>query len=274
MYLAELHGKIPSRLEKMEDLLTSNIFSFFKYTDRKVFLKNYLNLIGVELSDKEAQEADFRFWPRLDDETEPDLVIVAGPHYLMFEAKYFSEFGIETDKRKAQLLREIDGGILDARNEGKTFKLIAITADHYYKRGKFSIIAKKKLKFFKWTNWQQITAFLQNILESSERISESDRDFALDLYSLLVKKNLRDYIGITIFEEVQAHLKQTESIFFDPKTAIFRGDFIGFVKSLQFKEAIDTNAHKSIKGVRKDYFRILKDKTGLKPYKGEIFFEE
>jgi hypothetical protein len=55
------------------------------------------------LSDKEAQEADFGFWPRLDDDTESDLLIVAGPHYLMFEAKYYSGFGAETDIQKGQL---------------------------------------------------------------------------------------------------------------------------------------------------------------------------
>jgi hypothetical protein len=274
MYLAELHGKIPSRFKRMEDLLTSNIFSFFKYADRQVFLRNYLKQLGIELSPKEVKDAEFRFWPSLDDNTEPDLVIVAGRHYLMFEAKYFSDFGVETDKRKAQLLREIDGGIMDARNEGKVFKLIAITADHYYKKNKFSIITEKQLKFLKWTNWQQITAFLQSILEGVEIISHTDRAFALDLYSLLVKKNLRDYIGISIFDNIQTHLKKTETIFFDPKTAIFRGDFIGFINSLQFTNKIDPNVFKSTKMFKKDYFVNLKCKADLKPYEGTFFFEE
>ena len=119
MYLAEIHGKIPSSFERLEDLLTSNIFSFFKYTDRQSFLKKYLELLDIGITDNEAHEAEFRFWPRFDDDTEPDLVLVVGPHYLLFEAKYFSDFGIETDNRKAQLIREIEGGMMEAKNEGK-----------------------------------------------------------------------------------------------------------------------------------------------------------
>jgi len=43
MYLAELHGKLSQRIERMEDILTSNVFSFFKYSTREIFLKGYLN---------------------------------------------------------------------------------------------------------------------------------------------------------------------------------------------------------------------------------------
>jgi len=44
MYLAELHGKLSSKIQRMEDLLTSNVFSFFKYSTREIFLKEYLSL--------------------------------------------------------------------------------------------------------------------------------------------------------------------------------------------------------------------------------------
>ncbi len=43
MYLAELHGKLSQRIERMENILTSNVFSFFKYSTREIFLKGYLN---------------------------------------------------------------------------------------------------------------------------------------------------------------------------------------------------------------------------------------
>lgn len=48
MYLAELYGKLPSRIERMEDILTSNVFSFFKYSTREIFLKGYLNKLGFK----------------------------------------------------------------------------------------------------------------------------------------------------------------------------------------------------------------------------------
>jgi hypothetical protein len=78
MYLAELRGKLSSRVERMEDILTSNVFSFFKYSNRDIFLKGYLNELGFIVSDKEEEEAEFKFWPVFDDGAEPDLVIIVG----------------------------------------------------------------------------------------------------------------------------------------------------------------------------------------------------
>ena len=54
MYLAELRGKLSSRVERMEDILTSNGFSFFKYSTRDIFLKNYLNKLGFNISNQEV----------------------------------------------------------------------------------------------------------------------------------------------------------------------------------------------------------------------------
>ena len=108
MYLAELHGKLSSRIEGMKDVLTSNVFSFLKYSTRKLFLKGYLGRLGFAVSDRQADDAEFLFWPRLEEETEPDLVIIVGNYYILVEAKYFSGFAEGTKKTKAQLLREID----------------------------------------------------------------------------------------------------------------------------------------------------------------------
>ena len=124
MYLAELHGKLSSRIEGMEDVLTSNVFSFLKYSTRKLFLKGYLGRLGFAVSDRQADDAEFLFWPRLEEETEPDLVIIVGNYYILVEAKYFSGFAEGTKKTKAQLLREIDEGRLDAKNYGKDFNIV------------------------------------------------------------------------------------------------------------------------------------------------------
>ena len=48
MIIAELNGKIPSNLDGKEDILTSNVFSFFKYCDRQL-LKDYLFHLGLDL---------------------------------------------------------------------------------------------------------------------------------------------------------------------------------------------------------------------------------
>jgi len=248
MYLAELHGKLSSKfdkenylsqsIERMEDILTSNVFSFFKYSNRDIFLMNYLNELnklksGFKISKEEAEKAEFRFWPRYEDGTEPDLVIIVGKYYLLIEAKYFSVFGEKTETSDEQLKREIEGGQLEAFNYGKEFCLIAITADYYFKEYKFKAILPDYEKCFKWTNWQFVSSFLDNTLSSNPNIKGPERDFCLDLYNLLDKKNLRKFQNIT---NVGPLLQNYSSIFFQVKTAKFRGDFIGFIDSLSFNE--------------------------------------
>lgn len=240
MYLAELHGKLSSKTERIEDILTSNVFSFFKYSTREIFLKGYLKTLDLDISNKEASEAEFIFWPRLEENTEPDLVIIVGDYYLLIEAKYFSDFGEETKKTKAQLLREIAGGLLEAKNYGKVFRLIAITADHYYKEGKFKKIQSDSLAKFKWTNWQSVSSFLDRVLESNKQIKEQDRIFALDLYRLLDKKNLRDFQSFDILHDAKVQLKTYASVFFEARTAKFRGVFISFIAALSFDKKIVT----------------------------------
>ncbi|MCM8788091.1 MAG: hypothetical protein NC935_08620 [Candidatus Omnitrophica bacterium] len=71
MYIAELKNKIPPGLEKMEDVLTSNVFSFFKYAERTIYLKSLLRKLNIAVSDKELNKAEFIFWPTYEDGTEP-----------------------------------------------------------------------------------------------------------------------------------------------------------------------------------------------------------
>jgi len=119
MYLAELRGKLSDRIEKKEDILTSNVFSFFKYANRKAYLKSFLQNNGYRVSVEDSQNAQFIFWPNYDDRTEPDVVLIVGEHYILVEAKYRSDFGEETEFNRAQLIREIEGGQLEAKNLGK-----------------------------------------------------------------------------------------------------------------------------------------------------------
>lgn len=232
MYLAELKGKLALSDEKKEDVLTSNVFSFFKYSPRCVFLKTYLHRLRIEVTDEEANLAEFLFWPRFADNTEPDLVIIVGNHYLLFEAKYFSNFGQETEAAKAQLVREIEGGILEAKNYVKQFSLIAITADHYCKPWKFKSIPDILKQHLQWTNWQAVSHLLYDALEGGWKVTSEERDFAQDLYNLLDKKNLRDFLGTHLIYRKNPQFVKVASVFFKAKTARFRGAFIGFLASL------------------------------------------
>lgn len=271
MYLAELRGKLSSRVERMEDVLTSNVFSFFKYSTRDIFLKNYLNELGFNVSNREAEEAEFRFWPVFEDSTEPDLVIIVGEYYLLIEAKYFSGFSEGAKKDEHQLLRELNNGKLEAENYDKEFNLIAITADYYYKKDKFIVIPQEFHPHFKWTNWQSVSSFLDNILSSNPNIKESERDFTLDLYNLLDKKHLRSFQSITYNGPL---LKDYKSIFFDAKTAKLRGDFIGFVESLSLTKGLKPVGKTVFFSSTRRVFKSLLKLEKLKQVKSPIFFKE
>jgi len=126
MYMAELRGKLSEKTEKRENLLTSDVFSFLKYSDRQVFLKGFLSRflgeLGVEVSDSDAETAEFQFWPKYADRTEPDLVILVGQFYILIEAKFHSSFEWTEELGRSQLQREIQGGYSEARSLDKEFE--------------------------------------------------------------------------------------------------------------------------------------------------------
>lgn len=233
MYIAEIQGKLSPKNENKEDILTSNVFSFFKYAPREIFLFDFMKLLGIEVTKEDATNAEFHFWPRFEDNTEPDLVILIGDYYLLIEAKYFSGFGEETDMLRHQLVREIEGGKLEARSIGKKFKILAVTADyHHINADKYKNIPGTVLKELIWINWQKIAFLIYDIIESDCSLTLETRVFANDLYALFQKKNLRSYGGINILSKVRKFVQFPENIFFEASTARYRGDFIGFQKSL------------------------------------------
>lgn len=69
-------------------------------------------------------------------------------------------------------------------------------------------------------------------METNKKIKKRERDFALDLYNLLDKKNLRDFQSFDTLYNVSTLPESSTPIFFESKTAKFRGDFIGFIDSL------------------------------------------
>lgn len=228
MLPAALNGKVPSSLLKSEDILTSNVFSFFKYTKRTTYLKSLLSFHAIYPTDEELKTAEFRFWPRYDDSTEPDVVIIVGNYYLLFEAKHLSDFGAETETRKGQVDREIEGGMNEARSLEKIFLFIAITS--HYNKPKMTIdqfCCGDNAKIH-WMNWQAVASLLLDILEKDSVIP--DRPFAEDLYHLLDKMKLRSFLS---FHRINTEVViPPEHIFFSARSAQFRGDFIGFEKAL------------------------------------------
>ena len=226
MIRAELHGKISSKLKKMEDILTSNVFSFFKYSDR-IYLKDYLRRLGLIVSISEANKAEFEFWPRYPDNTEPDLVVTCGRYYILFEAKLYSDFSPETLTMASQIDREVKMGKREAEIQKREFIYIAITAEYYFNKKKYAKYASQK--YFYWTNWSAITTYLFGIIEEDN--SKSNKLYIEDLYALLVKKRLRSFVGLNDIypsEEVKA----PDIVFYDLNTSAFKGEYTGMYEIL------------------------------------------
>ncbi|GAI06666.1 unnamed protein product, partial [marine sediment metagenome] len=162
-------------------------------------------------------------------------------------------------------------GQLEARSYDKEFCLIAITADYYFKKYKFKVILSYYQSYFKWTNWQSVSLFLDNILSSNPNIKGPERDFCLDLYNLLDKKHLRSFQSITYNGPL---LKDYSSIFFNAKTAKLRGDFIGFIDSLSLAKGLKPVGKTVFFSSTKRIFKSLSKLEKLKQIKSPIFFKE
>lgn len=239
MYIAEIRGKIPREFEHKEDILTSNVFSFLKYSSRKTFLGPFLELLGVPATEKELQKAEFIFWPTYEDGTEPDVVILAGDHYILIEAKYTSGFGQETENTAHQLEREFIHGSHEAKALGKKFKIFALTNDVFVDEGKYPGIPKNIRKEITFINWQSITYMIEEILNSNLSLPQRERLMSNDLYDLLIKKGLRNYKGIDVFKDFGSTETFSEEIFYSHQTSKYFGEFSGFINRLGNEEWIE-----------------------------------
>ncbi len=230
MIIAELKGKLPSKFNRREDILTSNVFSFFKYSDRQLF-REYLLKLGIEITLNESRNAEFIFWPTYEDRTEPDLVVICGRYYLLFEAKLYSDFSLKTSTNDPQIYREIKMGKMLAKNLNKKFVYVVITAEYYKNNIKYNQYKMKDSSFI-WTNWQFITNFLEDKLENGE--IKQNEEFARDLFLLLIKKGLRRFKGIVNLKNTPI-IKLNDNIFYATDTSMFKYNISKLLKSLKVK---------------------------------------
>ena len=233
MIIAELNGKLPRKLKDKEDILTSNVFSFFKYSNREWF-KDYLSEIGIEISLKESEKAEFIFWPNYEDKTQPDLVVVCGNYYLLFEAKLYSDFSPKSANSKSQIEREILMGKMSAENLDKEFVYIALTAEYYKNKIKYEKYENDKLNFI-WTNWQTISSYIEEKIENEN--FKKNKQFASDLFSLMLKKKLRSFEGILKLR-AKYKIETIDNIFYKINTSKFKGELTGFILNLNGFEKI------------------------------------
>ncbi len=227
--MAEIHGKISETgtnlSERMEDLLTSDIFGCMRYLPpQKVllpFLRRAHSFHGNTLTvlDK-IIKVHYSFWPWLKLSgripCEPDVVLGletegSQVHLVLVEVKYYSELSSEEDDRPEpndQLARELDN--LDAvscatlgwgtHSEIASRALLFVTQDIGIPRdllvqslAEYTRKRKKEGDIF-WASWRFLPSILEQSLEK-ESVSEN-RAVLADMLTLLLRKELIMFGGV------------------------------------------------------------------------------
>ena len=237
MLSAELRGKLPGRIRNLEDVLTSYVFSFLQYSSRSVFLGRFLKDVGIRVSDGELKAAEFRFWPTLPNGTEPDLVIVAGDHHVLFEAKLFASFDSGDSCTQPQVVREIEGGLEEAGREGKLFHFVAVTADSCFPREALGCY-QQHASVMRWVNWQSIARLVLTQIEE-HGATLPDGEYARDLLTILDVRNLRGFRGFDAID-MPVTARTPEALFLSAQTLAYRGEFLGFRAMLGALPAVES----------------------------------
>jgi hypothetical protein len=229
MTIAEIRGKISQTgqnlSERMEDLLTSDIFGCMRYLPTQdaltPFLQTACSLHGNILTvPGNVLRVHWAFWPWLKSAghipCEPDVIIGLETeedhvHLILIEAKYYSGLSSEEDERAEpndQLARELDN--LDAlscvglgwvthlrivsrmllfvtQDMGMPRKLLAQSLAEYQRK-------RNRQADIYWTSWR----FLQPILEKSLTEEDSPQSIAVmeDMLGLLLRKGLTIFRGV------------------------------------------------------------------------------
>ena len=133
--------------------------------------------------------------------------------------------------KEHQLVREIEGGNVEAERMGKKLRVITVTANYSEKSDLLKDIPKKYRKSIIWINWQKIAFFLYQQIETNLSLSNENRLFANDLYELLVRKKLRNYEGTSaLILSFKAIGTDVGEVFFGARSSNYRSKFIGFYK--------------------------------------------
>lgn len=227
--MAEIHGKISETgtnlSERMEDLLTSDIFGCMRYLPpQKVlipFLGSAHSFHGNTLTvlDK-IIKVHYSFWPWLKlpgrIPCEPDVVLGletegSQVHLVLVEAKYYSGLSSEEDEHTEpsdQLARELDNldavscAALDWRLhlEIASRTLLFVTQDIGIPR---ALLAKSLAEYthkrhkngdIYWASWRFLPSILERSLEK-ETVPEN-KAVLEDMLALLLRKELRMFGGV------------------------------------------------------------------------------
>jgi len=227
MLLAQLHRKVPSEFEGMEDVLTSSVFGLLKYLPDQIACRLLAEFAAIPLPQDSLQ---LELWPRHPTppgfarpfataqveepasrgDTEPDAVITAKDWLVLMEAKYRSPL----DDAYDQLGREFAVGYRLAQDAGRRFRLLLVTAHTLQPTpggrdlatGVQQVLSEASAGLgdaaaemigavptsLHWTNWQQLYSILSKACGDQD-ISDSTRRLLKDVCRLLELRALKPY---------------------------------------------------------------------------------
>ena len=241
MSMAELHGKISSRAsnltDRLEDLLTSDVFGSCKYLPDKLLLIPFLStakdLCGNSLGGllpSSISSITYSFWPRLQN-SEPDVLLAvhptSGPDLLiLIEAKYLSgksgnplsdEDLITAEIPRDQLAKQLaDLKSLSLERERwhnhlePKCCLVYVTAHRIYPRKSLEE-SQKEFKAFNqdeqdedpppmfWTSWVNLSEIVISSIQRT--MIHQEKELLIDLSALLQRKGLVFFKGFSDITE-------------------------------------------------------------------------
>lgn len=227
MLLAQLHRKVPSEFERMEDVLTSSVFGLFRYLPDQLAVKLLAKFATIPLLQGPLQ---LELWPRHPTpagfgslttiakeeepvsrgDTEPDVVITTKDWLVLVETKYCSHL----DETYDQLGREFAIGYQLAQKENRRFKMLVITA-HIRQPTPANLDLETGIKkalvtasaglgdmaakmsetvhdSLRWTNWQRVYSILWSIGHNLDCPKNAQR-LLEDVCMLLELRGLKPY---------------------------------------------------------------------------------
>ena len=227
MTIAEIHGKLSSSgsniSDRREDLLTADVFGCLRYIPFNKGLLNILNkaqrYTGTEsLCIKDSNDnVNVKFWPRLENNSEPDVLIRFGDHLIIIEVKYLSgksgHYGANQENEdnleaaSSDQLARLFQGLMSNKGNYPRRSLIYLTAHRnlppndiesgYKALDSLSDSNRYTYKYnVYWLSWFEVYKTVSGLLKEESQIQDKYWRIVLsDIQDLLNRKGLRQFEG-------------------------------------------------------------------------------
>ncbi len=199
MIYAELKSKIPE-VKRSEDVLTSNIFTFFKVLPEKYIFQLVCKIVPSCVSEKikDKRICEFSLWKKFSNLKEPEIYIRLESEYHVFiEIKYRSPESSETQLKDYLDLIPSENKILIYLTADRTEPVWTTKKDIY-----------QGLPIY-WTNWYKFKSVIEELSNN-----ETDK-IVQNIYDLII--TYLNYKGFCCFdgwhlEGIQKFVKNSSKI--------------------------------------------------------------